>query len=350
MSRKTLYWACQFFGWSLYVLLGIVLVVFSPGFKGLSAKMLLFQGIFVVMMITSTHLLRLYMKRKRWLALALPSLLVRLLPILLLISVVCQALLWLALVYVVKLYSMEQTRFSAYWTYVFYGYIILLLWSAIYVTIGLFRQRQQQEVDKWKLEAALKDTELQALKAQINPHFVFNSLNNIRSMIAEDQEQARHMVTHLSELLRYCLQHASQERVPLRLELELVQNYLKLESMQLEERLQYELHVSAEALEVLLPPMALQLLVENAIKHGISRLPKGGRVTVVAEVQDGQLQVKVSNTGQLTAEQQSHSLGIGFQNVSDRLRMLFGESDLNLLNSSADTVTASFRVPLHQTT
>jgi two-component system, LytTR family, sensor kinase len=346
MRRKTHYWAYQVIGWGLYGILGIIIASASSGNKGISAKALLFQAIFVGLMIACTHGLRLYMKRKHWLALSLSQLLLRLLPVLLLISLVCQALLWLSMVYVVRLYTLEQTTFSAYWAYVFYGFIILLLWSAIYLALSLFRQRQQQEVDKWKLEAALKEAELQALKAQINPHFVFNSLNNIRSMIAEDQEQARHMVTHLSELLRYCLQHASRERVPLSLELEVVESYLKLEAVQLEERLQYELHVAPEALEAELPPMALQLLVENAIKHGVSSLPQGGTVVVVAEVQDGQLQVKVSNTGQLTAEHQSHGLGIGFRNVSERLRMLFGESGISLLNTSSGMVTASFKVPL----
>lgn len=349
MRRKTLYWLCQVIGWSLYGTLGFIIAGVASGFKGVTVRSLLFQAIFVGLMIACTHGLRLYMKRKRWLALSLPQLILRLLPVLLLTSLVCQALLWLIMVYVVKLYTLEQTRFSAYWAYVFYGYIILLLWSAIYLTLNLFRQRQQQEVDKWKLEAALKETELQALKAQINPHFVFNSLNNIRSMIAEDQEQARQMVTHLSDLLRYCLQHASRELVPLSLELEVVESYLKLESVQLEERLQYELQVAPEALEAELPPMALQLLVENAIKHGISRLPKGGTLVVMAKVRNGQLQVKVSNTGQLTAGHQSQGLGIGFRNVSERLRMLFGESDISLLNTSSDTVTASFNVPLLQT-
>ena len=314
----------------------------------LTFKYLQMQIIFVILMIGSTHLLRLYMKKNNWLVFSFPALLARLLPSLLLIALLTQGIMWLVMVYVVELYSMEETSFTAYLAYAFYIYIILLLWASVYLTVGLFRQRQQQEVDKWKLEAALKDTELQALKAQINPHFVFNSLNNIRSMIAEDQEQARQMVSHLSELLRYCLQFSRQERVPLSLELEVVESYLKLESMQLEERLQYSLNVSPEAMEAEIPPMSLQLLVENAIKHGISVLPKGGSVTVNAEVQHGQLQLKVSNTGQLAAEQQDHSLGIGFRNVSERLRLLFGHSSLNLLNSSADTVTASFNIPLAQ--
>lgn len=336
-------------GWSLYCLLGAALTGIYRGFDQISVKYLLYQVIFVATMIASTHLLRLYMKRQAWQALSLQRLLLRLLPSLLLISLVTIALLWLVMVYVVQLYPMEQTSFSGYLGSVLYTYLILLLWSALYLTISLFRQRQQQEVDKWKLEAALKDTELQALKAQINPHFVFNSLNNIRSMIAEDQEQARQMVSQLSELLHYCLQHAKQERVPLSLELEVVESYLKLESVQLEERLQYELQVSPEALQAEIPPMSLQLLVENAIKHGIAGLPKGGTVLVVAEVQEGQLQLRVQNTGQLSAEAQHSSLGIGFQNVSERLRLLFGHSNLHLLNSSADTVTASFKIPLTQT-
>ena len=348
MNRLTLYWICQLMGWGLYILLSIFIQVFFQGFNTLSYRQLLFEGIFLILILFSTHLLRWYLKKKQWLSLSLPTLLARLLPVLWLIAAVVQGIMWLAMVYVVKLYTMEQTSVKAYLIYVLYMFFILLLWSAIYLIIGLFRQRQQQEVDKWKLEAILKDAELQALKAQINPHFVFNSLNNIRSMIAEDQELARQMVTHLSELLRYSLQHANQKQVPLKLELEVVQSYLNLEAMQLEERLQYELRIAPEALEIAVPPMALQLLVENAIKHGIARLPKGGKVVVVAELQAGQLHVKVSNTGQLTTEQQNVGLGIGFKNVAERLQLLFGKSNLSLFNSSADTVTAAFQIPLLQ--
>ena len=191
MSRNKIYWACQLAGWGLYCLLGLMLTAVFQGAGQLTFKYLQLQVIFIILMIGSTHLLRLYMKRKNWLVLSFPALLARLFPSLLLIALLTQGVMWLVMVYVVQLYSMEQTSFTAYLAYVFYIYIILLLWASVYLTVSLIRQRQQQEVDKWKLEAALKDTELQALKAQINPHFVFNSLNNIRSMIAEDQEQAR---------------------------------------------------------------------------------------------------------------------------------------------------------------
>lgn len=348
-NHYRLYWTCQLVGWGIYCLISLGLTFIFQGAGKLTASLLLFHLIFVFLMISSTHGLRWYMKQKRWLALSLQRLLIRLLPTIVGISILTQALMWLAMVYIVQLYTLEQTSFLAYWAYVFYCALILMLWSTLYLTISLFRQRQQQEVDKWKLVAALRDTELQALKAQINPHFVFNSLNNIRSMIAEDQEQARQMVTYLSELLRYSLQYAHRERVPLRQEIEVVLNYLKLEAVQLEERLQYTLTISEEALEVEIPPMSLQLLVENAIKHGIAQLPKGGMLQVIAEVHQEQLQVNVINSGQLENGQQQHSLGIGFRNVTERLQLLFGSSTLTLLNSSADTVTASFYVPIPRT-
>ncbi|GAB3825337.1 hypothetical protein GCM10028895_34830 [Pontibacter rugosus] len=252
---------------------------------------------------------------------------------------------WLAMVYVVHLYTMEQTSFAAYWGYVFYCYIILLLWASLYVSVSLFRQRQQQAIDRWKLEASLKETELQALRTQINPHFMFNSLNNIRSLVCEDPEKARQMITNLSELLRYGLQYTQQERVPLARELEVVESYLLLESVQLEERLVYTFEVDEEVLQVEVPPMSVQLLVENAIKHGISRLPQGGTIYIKAHVQEGQLQIEVVNTGQLAAEPKPDT-GIGLNNASERLRLLFGRSTLQLLNKTPDTVSASFAVPL----
>ncbi|WP_299758796.1 histidine kinase [uncultured Pontibacter sp.] len=345
MRNTKVYWICQLSGWGLYGLFSLTISRIFQGTSTLNLKLLLFNMIFIGLMILFTHLLRLQLKRRQWLSLPLSGLLLRLLPSLLLLAMASQLVMWLAMVYVVHLYTLAQTSFVAYWGYVFYCYIILLLWASLYVSVTLFRQRQQQEVDRWKLEASLKDTELQALRTQINPHFMFNSLNNIRSLVCEDPERARQMITNLSELLRYGLQYTQQERVPLERELEVVQSYLLLESIQLEERLQYTFEVDEEALQVEIPPMSVQLLVENAIKHGISQLPQGGTIHIKAYVQEGQLQVEVTNTGQLAAVQKP-DIGIGLRNASERLRLLFGRSTLQLLNKTPDTVSASFAVPL----
>jgi len=344
MSRKKAYWICQYTGWGLYGLLGSV---FYSVFQKVDDKSFLIQAILVILMITATHRLRLFMKKRRWLDLSLLKLLFRLLPALLLIAFICQTILSLIAVFLLKIFTIQQFSFAIFWVYVFNVFVFLLLWSAVYLTFSLFRRQQQQEVDRWKLEASLRETELQALKSQINPHFLFNSLNNIRSLVCENPEQARHMITHLSELLRYGLQYAQQDQVPLIKELEVVQSYLLLESVQLEDRLTYTFEIAQDALLVEVPPMSVQLLVENAIKHGISRLPQGGSICIKAHVFEEQLLVEIINTGQL-AQAPSSGTGIGLRNASERLRLLFGSSSLQLLNKTPDSVSASFAIPLTQ--
>ena len=155
------------------------------------------------------------------------------------------------------------------------------------------------------------------------------------------------MITHLSGLLRYSVQFNNRERVKLEDELEIVQNYLNLESIQFEDRLRYKLEIKPETMDKQIPPMAVQLLVENAIKHGISNLPQGGDINVRSYLDQNALMVEVINTGQL--KDTTDSTGIGLKNASDRLKLLFGKlSDLTIKNLDAEHVSASFKIPLTQ--
>ena len=182
---------------------------------------------------------------------------------------------------------------------------------------------------------------------------MFNCLNNIRALVMEDPARARDMITHLSDLLRYSIQLNSAERVPLSRELEIVRHYLELEAMQLEERLSYVLDVDPAALPVLVPPMTLQLLVENAIKHGIAPRPEGGSIQLTAQpdAATGQLHIVVRNTGHYQLKP-GHE-GVGLRNARERLALLFGAAaTLHIGNdeTTAGTVVAQVRVPVQVTT
>ena len=197
------------------------------------------------------------------------------------------------------------------------------------------------------MTAAVKDAQLIALKSQINPHFIFNSLNNIRSLVIENPEKAREMITHLSSLLRYSIQFNSAEKVTISNEIDIVKYYLNLESIQFESRLKFQFYIDDRALNFKIPPMAIQMLVENAIKHGISKLPDGGEISVSCQVNDAILEVEVINTGQLEP-QESSATGIGLKNATDRLKLLFGRlSELTLENINSQQVRAKFTVPLN---
>jgi len=219
--------------------------------------------------------------------------------------------------------------------------VLFILASALDFIGQAFRRLREREVEQWKTEAALKAAELRQLKNQINPHFTFNALNNIRALISEDPQRARQMVTHLAEVLRYVLYHAERESVTLEQELEVVTAYLALEAIQQEQRLRLEWHVSPEAQSLRLPPMLLQILVENAIKHGISRRPEGGTLTVRARSEADALHLEVSNPGNLTAAPSQG--GIGLDYARERLRLSCG-GELTLWQKH-DEVCARLRVP-----
>lgn len=226
--------------------------------------------------------------------------------------------------------------------------IFYISWSALYFAYQFLQKNRQVEIEKWKLQASFKDAELSALKSQINPHFIFNSLNNIRSLVAEDGEKARDSITHLSDLLRFSIQFDQYEKVSLEKEMEVVRDYLELESIQLEERLDYKFVIAKDSQELNLPPMIVQTLVENAIKHSINELPNGGKVVVESELSDEYLKIFVKNSGQLKNDKPGKRKGIGIKNSRERLRLLYGEkASLTVENMNEEMVCATIRIPLN---
>ncbi len=224
--------------------------------------------------------------------------------------------------------------------------IFYVSWSALYFAYQFLLINRKVEIEKWKLQASVKDAELSALKSQINPHFIFNSLNNIRSLVIEDSEKARDMITHLSDLLRFSVQFDQFEKVTLEKEMEVVEDYLKLESIQLEERLDFRIHLQEASLEISLPPMIIQTLVENAIKHSINDLPKGGEILIESEVKDAYLNIFVKNTGQIINKSNGRK-GIGITNARERLRLLYGEKALlTVEDMNEKLVCATIKIPL----
>lgn len=224
------------------------------------------------------------------------------------------------------------------------GTLMFWCWGSIYSGITLRRRYQRSEMQRLQLEAAVQAAELRALKSQVNPHFLFNCLNNLRSLVAEDPKRAREMMLRLSELLRYALEVSRHERVTLEQELSVVEAYLELESLQFEDRLQWDVNVTVEAKRAQLPPMVVQQLVENAIKHGISKRPHGGEILIRGKVSEGALVIDVENSGQLPTTPGS---GFGLENARQRLQLLSGElARLTLKNRDADHVAATASIPL----
>ena len=229
------------------------------------------------------------------------------------------------------------------------GTTLYVGWLCIYFFYHLFDRFNRSEIERLRLTTHVKDAELRALKSQVNPHFIFNSLNSLRALIDENPERAREAVTQLANLLRYSLQSSQLETVPFEEELRIVNDYLALEQVRHEERLRVRLDIAPNTLGLPVPPMLLQTLVENAVKYGISVRPDGGEIAIIARCENGSLCLQVTNPGELApiASRRQSSTGLGLRNAAERLRLLFGErATLQLRTDIPDLIVAEAIVPL----
>jgi hypothetical protein len=225
------------------------------------------------------------------------------------------------------------------------GSLLMGGWLCIYFFYHLFDRYNRLRLEQLRLAATVKEAELRALKSQINPHFIFNSLNSLRGLIDENPDRARQAVTQLANLLRYSLQSGQLETVPFEDELNTVNDYLALEQVRHEERLRVRLDIAPGALGLSIPPMLLQTLVENAVKYGIAPRREGGEIAIIARCERDHLRLQVTNPGTLAAG--GGSTGVGLRNAADRLRLLFGaQATLDLREAPPGCVVAEVILPL----
>ncbi len=231
------------------------------------------------------------------------------------------------------------------------GVILVIAWSAIYFAYQYFSKYTRNEAEKWRLQIALRDAQLGQLRAQVQPHFLFNALNNIRALILENPKQARSMITHLSDLLRYSLTSSNHEKTTLAQEIEITQDYLALMAIQYEDRLSTRIELPEALKSALIPPMLIQLLAENAIKHGVGKRPEGGAVQITADRQGDDLEITVANPGVLLPEAANldDHLGVGLNNIRERLTLLYGDRAEFQITSEEGVVRSVVHLPLEWT-
>lgn len=217
--------------------------------------------------------------------------------------------------------------------------LALMFWSVLYFSISKVRQlRQTREL--------LKSSQLDALKNQLNPHFLFNAINNIRALILEDPTRAREMLARLADMLRYSLSKDDKSRVTLESELAIVNEYIALCSIQFEDRLRFSVTAPISLQQALVPKLLLQLCVENAIKHGISNEVDGGSIDVTVHQTDNMLNVIIRNDGALHKD--TKEKGVGLRNIRQRLALLYPEcheAGLRLYHENNQVIT-HVRLPL----
>lgn len=342
MGRNRIYWLCQVGGWG-----GLLAVdlFFVWQMEGLRWQAVVFVGSVCLAGLVSTHLARLWIRAHGWVNLGIRPLLPRVLGISLLVAAGMVAVNAGLAQFLPREGAREEMPAAAYLGFLLFWSFIVMGWMVIYFGAHYFEDRERARAEKWQLEAAVTEAELKALKSQLDPHFMFNCLNSIRALIVDDPPAAQRMVTQLATLLRYTLKTGDATTVPLGQELECVRTYLGLESIRLEERLRYRIEAAEATLEMPVPPMVVQTLVENGIKHGVSASPEGGEIVVQTHLSDGLLHVHVTNTGQL--RESGRGSGVGLKNAMERIRLLYGDqASLNLVARAENTVRADLEVPL----
>ena len=196
-----------------------------------------------------------------------------------------------------------------------------------------------------ELRELVRKTELQALKNQLNPHFIYNTLNSISSLTIYSPEKARDMTALLSDFLRIALRQDAMQMSQLKDELNNISLYLQIEKVRFEEKLKWEFRVDEQHMAYKLPVMILQPLVENAVKHGVQQSPEPGPVKVISHMKEGLLELKVENTFD-AAFQRFKGEGVGLENVRNRLRVIYGRSDLIVTEARDGKFSVVMKIPL----
>ena len=335
------YWLCQMAGWGL---LGIYLLFTAFNYLDVTYTWLFKVLIQIFLGILLTHLLRLVIKRNNWLLLPVE----KSVAILALASVLTTIVYSLMIMGINQMLGFDLNRrhldfLTRLLSNILNHSLLIIPWVFFYYFYHYIEKSSRQQMDTLKLESLVKELELKTIKSHINPHFIFNALNSIRALIDENPARARSAVTHLGNILRSSMQSESLATVPFEKELNIVKDYLALEHIRFEDRLTVEYHIDEDTLSQPVPPMMLQTLAENAIKHGIGRIVDGGLVKVISRFNGKNLELTVQNTGKLNG--QANSPGFGLSSTYSRLNLLFGDKANFEISENGGLVEAKIIIP-----
>ncbi|HSK72751.1 MAG TPA: histidine kinase [Pyrinomonadaceae bacterium] len=211
------------------------------------------------------------------------------------------------------------------------------------------RETARLALETAQLETKLAQARLDALKMQLHPHFLFNTLNSISVLMRDDREAANRMLVRLSELLRVALKSEGAQEVSLKDELEFLRGYLEIEQVRFQDRLQVAFEVEKEALDAQVPNLILQPLVENAIRHGIAPRAEAGLIQIQAKRENGFVQLSVSDNGAGLKDSAKKSGGIGLKNTRERLEKLYGDrQQFEIVSAKNGGLQVNIKIPYHK--
>ena len=344
MNKKKLYWTLQLGGWSFYSFIQILggILISNQGIRLSQISFLIAEAILFLLL---THFFRYCIIRWGWLNIGMA----RLIPRLLVGAFVLGMFIYVfrnSVSYPLGMFDASvvfnlANFFGLTATYA----LIVFIWSVFYFTYHYFESYNKS----LKYDAAINEIELNNLKSQLNPHFIFNALNSIRALVDENPNKSKNAITQLSNILRNALVTNKRRLTDFGGEINMVKDYLSLESIRYEERLQTEFNIHPLSYKFLVPPLMLQTLVENCIKHGIAKLKNGGMVKLNTSVEDSKLKIQIRNTGHIKfVNGIKKPDGLGIKNTLQRLKLLYGDAaSFRISNEEHNVVLTELTIPQH---
>lgn len=348
MNRIRLYWTLQLLGWGSFAFVNIIFAFLSEGITAIQIWAFVVLAAFFLM---STHALRHVVKSYEWFKLGIFRLLIQTILALMalaVLNVLAQILINLAFG---TLSPEEDFRSLVIAVNLFVSFLYYAFWFLLYFLFHFLDNYN----NSLKYEAKINEIRLNHLKSQLNPHFIFNALNSVRALVDEDPEKAKTAITRISNMLRFTLMMDKKQVIDFADELSTVKDYLALETIRFEERLEVIYQVEEEAYSYKIPPMMLQTIVENGIKHGISNLVKGGLIEIKCrEGLQEELYIQVKNSGYLNPSSSNSKRdegGHGIENTKQRLKLLYGEqASFRIFNSGNQFVITEIKIPKQRVT
>jgi two-component system, LytTR family, sensor kinase len=343
MSKRRIYWTLQIVGWTVLMMFEYIPYLLEYGFDVDNFYNAIINIILVILL---THAYRFVLRKWNWSTLPVPVLGVRVV-----VSAFGLGLIMALINQPLDRHTLEQNLVNqplVFWGYVLSWWKSLLAWMLSYTVYHYLEQTRMADYEKIMLHMSMREAEAKVLRSQLNPHFTFNALNSIRALVFEDPARAQISITQLSNILRNSLLADRRKTVDLQEELKTVGDYLELEKVRYEERLKYSITANPQSVYWQVPPMMLQTLVENGIKHGVAKVMGGGFVELSSEIVDDVLLIRIRNSGNLlsTESTSSESGGVGLKNTAERLSVLYGkQASFRIFQESEKVVCSEVRIP-----
>jgi two-component system, LytTR family, sensor kinase len=341
MSKKSLYWVCQIGGWSLFVLSQSLFFKLENAF---TTNVAISQFMMFVFGIAVSHLYRNIIIRFNWIRIKTIFLIPRVIITTLVLATVMDYTQY-GIELGLNIAGAKHQDFVTISTNILNLTFVFFFWSLIYFSFHYIENYKKAEIENLKWAASINEIELNKLKSQLNPHFMFNAMNSIRALVDENPVKSKEAITQLSNILRNTLQMGKNKVIPFSEEIKVVNDYLSLEAIRYEERLKASVSIDQKSDEFNVPPLMIQTLVENGIKHGISKLTEGGILEVKTFVKEGKLHILIKNSGHINGSLENDN-GFGIKNTLQRLMLLYGkQATLKIENGTQNTVLTELVIP-----